>query len=143
MRNWIVLSLILTLAAGCASVSATSTISSENQEEQIQKLLIGTWVGNIGDTPWYRVINSGVMLQISGIRREKQNWIVDATINRRQPEYATIAVYNGAVRLEMMARYGGLFTLDLYRDGYLVGNVIYDRGRWLVDPHNVVLRKIR
>lgn len=141
MRKYWTVLLIMIFAAGCASASVPY-FPSENQEEQIQKLLVGTWAGSISDSAWYRMKNGNVTLRIYEVRKEPNGWKVGAIINWKPLEYIELYVNRGTVRLKIMDRYGGLFTLDLYRNTHLVGNVIYDRGHWLADPHNVVLEKI-
>ena len=147
MRNWVVLlvivPLIAVLAAGCVSTSASAPpLPDLNQEEWISKLLVGTWNGDIKDSRAYRMINSGAMLQIYEVHKEQNGWTVKATLNRQSLEYIELYVYNNTVMLKMMDYYGGLFTLEPYQNTHLLGNVIYDRGRWLTDPHDVVLKKI-
>lgn len=143
MKRCLTVLLIAVLVAGCASAFTPSYLPSENQEEQVQELLIGTWSGYIKDTPWYRMINPDVMLRIFETRKEQNGWAINANLNWQSLEYINFYVYNNTVMLKMMDRYGGLYTLELYRNTHLLGNVIYDRGRWLADPHDVVLEKIR
>lgn len=143
MKNWAVLLLIIALATGCASVNNITT--SKNQEERIQKLLIGTWEGYIKDTSyWYKLVNRDLTLRIFEIRKEKDVWTVKADLNRRSLEYIKLQVYNNVVILEMLDKHGGLFTLEPYNDTHLLGNMSYGWGAFKTgDPRGVFLKKLR
>lgn len=141
MRKYGLVLLIAVLAAGCASASVSSYLSSENQEERIKKLLVGTWNGYIvNNNPWYNLTNIDVTLQIFEVRKKQSGWMANATVNWRLPEYVELYVYGDIVELKIMDLYGGLFTLTPYGNNYLVGGVSYERGRWT--PYPVSLKKI-
>ena len=131
-------SLALPLMFGCASAPTSPT---GNQEERVQKLLTGTWEGYVKDHPWVRIDYRDRTLVISGIRKEQNVWTVDANLNWEALEYAKLHVYGDAVTLEMMDRYGGLYTLAPYRDTHLLGKVGYGRGKWPT-KNEVILKKI-
>ena len=141
MKRYLPALLIAVLAAGCAS-AAIYTSSKNQQEEQIQKLLVGTWYGYIKDSTWYKMNNRDIALQIYEVRKEQNGLTISANLNWQSLEYIKIYIDDNSVTLEMLDYYGGLYTLTLYQNTHLVGNVIYDRGFWKADPHDVVLRKI-
>lgn len=135
--------LIAVLAAGCAS--ARITVSSVNQEGQIQKLLTGTWEGYIKDTHYTHIVNHDRTLVIYGIQKEQNGWTIDGTLNGESLEYIKLNVYGDTVMLEMMDNYGGLYNLELYKDTHLLGTVDYDRGAWRLKStvsNEVVFKKI-
>ncbi len=143
MRNLIVLLLTLASAAGCASTSVPiSSFPAENQEERVQKLLVGTWNGYVKDTRYARIENNDLTLEIYKVRKEQNGWTIGATINWRSPEYIKLNIYNDTVTIEMMDRYGGLYTLTPYQN-HLLGHLGYDRGKWpTISHHDVVLEKV-
>lgn len=142
MKRHLLVLLIAALTTGCASATAIPYSSSEKQEERVQKFLIGNWYGYIKDSTWYKMNNRDVALQISEIRKERSGWAINANLNWQSLEYIKIYIDGNAITLEMMDYYGGLYTLTLYQNTHLVGNVIYDRGHWKADPHDIVLKKI-
>ena len=143
MRKYWIAPLIVVLMAGCASASTPSYLLSENQEEWIQKTLIGTWNGWIKDTRNARIVNNDVTLKIYKVRKEQDGWTANALVNWQSPEYTKLNVYNGTVTLEIMDRYGGLFTLELYQNTHFLGKVGYERGAWNLNVRNdIVLKKI-
>lgn len=135
-------SLAFPLMFGCASTSNSSYIPSENQEERVQKLLVGTWEGYVKDTRHARLVNRDRTLEIYGIRKEQNGWVVNANLNWKSPEYIKLYVYNDTVTLEIMDRYDGLYTLTPYQNTHLLGHLGYDRGKWpAVTQNEVVLKK--
>ncbi len=146
MRYWIVL-LTAVLAAGCASVSMpTSSTSSPalNQEEQISKLLIGTWNGYIRHP---RVVIGYNMptLQIFGVGVKKTaegGWFIDLSLNYKRIDGAELTV-NTVIRIEFIERYGNiLIHHDLVLDGdrRLVGKIWY--GTRQFTPAEVTFDKV-
>lgn len=140
--------LLIVLSSGCASASVSASYSSltqESQEQQIKKLLTGTWKGYVKDTNWYRIGTNDrdKTLVLSGIRKEQDgDWRVSVTLNWQSPEYATLNIYGRTVTLEIMDRYGGLYILTTYSDTHLVGRLGYERGRWpVISHHEVILKK--
>lgn len=140
-KYWIVL-LIVILAAGCASASISSYPSSENQEEWVQKTLIGTWKGWIKDTTWSHIYNWGVTLQIYEIRKEQNSWTIKAFLDGKPPEYIKFYIlYDDSIMLEIKDRYDGIYTLKPWQDTHLMGMVGW--GMWKrIDPHEVIFEKI-
>lgn len=138
-KYWTVLLIIATLAAGCASASVSYS-PSENQKEQIQKLLIGTWVGYAKDNPWSRIDYRDRTLVIYRIRKEQNGWMVNANLNGESLEYINLYIYNDTVVLEMMDRYGGFYGLELYQNTHFLGKVYYGFRAGI--GHDVVLEKI-
>ncbi|MBI2232690.1 MAG: hypothetical protein HYU56_02120 [Candidatus Aenigmarchaeota archaeon] len=137
-RTTVAASLALPLMFGCASAPTSPT---GNQEERIQKTLTGTWSGYIKDHPWVRIGNNDVTLEIYNVRKKQDGWTINANVNWQSPEYVKLNIYNDEVTIEVMDRYGGLFTLAPFRDTHLLGKVGYDRGKWPT-KNEVILKKI-
>ncbi len=133
-------SLAFPLMFGCASVPAYH-FPTENQEERVQKLLTGTWGGYVKDNPWVHIENNDVTLDIYNVRKEQNGWTANATVNWQSPEYIKLNIHNDAVTIEVMDRYGGLYTLSPYRDTHLLGKVGYERGKWPT-KNEIILKKI-
>ncbi len=139
-RYWSVL-LIATLTVGCASASVPSfTATGENQEERIQKLLIGTWGGYVKDNGWARIDYRDRTLVIYRIRKEQNNWTINASLNWESLEYIKLYIYNDTITLEIMDRYGGFYALGPYQNTHILGKVYYGYRTGI--GHDVVLEKI-
>lgn len=130
---WIALltAIVIFAVIGCASA---------NQEEQIQKLLVGTWQGYAKDNPWARIDYRDRTLIIYRIRKEQNGWMVNANLNGESLEYINLYIYNDTVVLEMMDRYGGFYVLGPYQNTHLLGKVYYGSKAGI--GHDVVLEKI-
>lgn len=142
MRKYWMVFLIAVLAAGCASASTYSLNPSANQEEQIQKLLVGTWKGYLKDNPWVRISYVDRTLVIYRIRKEQSSWMVNASLNRRSLEYINLYVDNGTITLKMMDRDGGFYVLTLYHDTHLLGHVAYEKRTIGPFSQEVMLKRV-
>lgn len=137
MRNWIVLSIIVAvLAAGCASVPATaaptlnpSPTSSGNQEERLQKLLVGTWNGYIKSTSNVIISYNTPTMQIFRVKRTPEGkWSVALSLNGKKIDTAELIVNDVVVMVEFTELYANLLihhSLVLYGERRLAGKIWY------------------
>lgn len=138
----LIIAIVIFTIIGCASAPAIPNIASsdENQEERIQKLLIGTWDGYAKDNPWARIDYRDRTLIIYRIRKEQNGWTVNASLNWESLEYIKLNIYKDTITLEMMDRYGGFYVLGPYQNTHLLGKVYYGSKAGI--GHDIVLEKI-
>jgi len=143
---WIVtlIAIVFFATAGCASVSTLSSpASSLNQEEQIQKLLIGTWYGYIKDTPRARISYNTPTLQIFRVEKTMEKWSIALSWNGKGISDAELTINSSMIRIEFIESYGNLLIshdLTFYENRRFVGKIWY--GSRSYNPAEVILNKI-
>jgi len=141
-RYWFVL-LIAALAARCASAAVVVPYPiTENQEERVQKLLVGTWNGYIKDTSRARISYNTPTLQIFRVEKTLGKWSAALSWNGKWISDVELTINGSMIRIEFIEQYANLLIhheLTLY-GRHLVGKIWY--GSRSYNPAEVILNKI-